>query len=748
MSDLPLSLPVSQPSVAHELGPVGNVEWLPPHEAQHLGLREYCNTLKRHHKLILGLFLGCLITASLVVSMITRQYTARSTVLIEPRQPQALSLKDLATDSQDVSADDYYYETQYQILKSRTLAAQVIHELKLSDKEPFKSWGRRQRMSDRVREALGHLLKRPSAAPRWLAESLIVDKYLNALEVKPEQRSGIVSISFSSPSPELSALVVNAHVAAYIQRAFEIHRAMSQDAELFLSKKLSELKVRLRSSETALNSFRRKRGDANSSPDGSGRLLVQRFTELNNELNHVENDRIRLEAQNDVIQRDSGTSVPFVLDNPTVQRLTDKMDVLSAQFAEMSNRFSTDYHPLADLGAKLTAIKKRRAEAIAGVMESTKAEYMIDTARERQLEHERDVVRAQILALNDASLQDAVLQREVDINNQLYKSVLERLNEIEVAAEVPVTNISVVDVAKPPVAASSPKVALVVGVSGFLGLFGALGLSFLLDHLDDSFEGPADVERYLRLPTMGVVPDFKQLHGKRYSDGKALAGAGSSVYLQGNREILVTADGHSLAGEIYRGIRTALLYSCPDTPPKSVLVASAAPGEGKTVSSINVGLAFAQMGARTLLVDADLRSSRCHEVLGLSNERGLSEVLTGQSQPHEVIQATKAPQLYIMTAGSTPTNPGALLGSSKMRELLSKFCREFDHIVIDSPPTLAVNDAVMLSTMVDGVLLIVGPSISKTLVRELCSRLAHVRARILGVIMNGAEMPVGAFPSS
>jgi polysaccharide biosynthesis transport protein len=748
MSTLRLPPPDGLPPVAREPGAISNLTSLPPLEAQDLGLRDYYNTLKRHGRLILGVFLACLSLAALVVSLMPRQYTAKSTVLIEPRQPQALSLKDLSADSQDENSPDYYYETQYQILKSRTLATQVVRDLKLVDKEPFKTWGNHEGIGSRVRKALG-LLSKGSSEPAHatLVESRIVDRYLAALEVKPEQRSGIVSISFTSPNPSISALIVNAHVAAYIQRAFEIHRAMSQDAESFLSKKLSELKERLKNSEAALNAFRQKRGDAALSLEGTAQLLMQRFTELDKEVNHIEDERIKLAAANNVMHSENSAALAALLSNPTIQDLTEKVDQLSAQYAQMSNRFTTDYHPMADLAAKLASSRKLLSAAIGSAMESASAQFKIDTVHEERLGHQRDLVRGEILALKDASLQDAVLQREVDINNQLYKSVLERLNEIEVAAEVPVTNISVVDMAKPPHDPSSPKTMLVLGVTGFLGLFGALGLSFLLDHLDDSFEDPADLERHLRLPTIGVVPDFKQLHRKPYPYGRPKY-AGATFDLEGPREVLVNSDGYSIAGEIYRSIRTALLYSRPDTPPKSILVTSTSPGEGKTVSSINIGLAFAQMGARTLLVDADLRSPRCHKVLGLPNDRGLSEVLTGQIQARDVIQATKAPQLCIVTAGSTPANPGVLLGSNKMREFLSIFREEFDQIIIDSPPTLAVNDPVMLSTMVDGVLLIIGPSISKSLVRQTCSYLAHVRARILGVVMNEAKAPAAAFPRS
>ena len=510
----------------------------------------------------------------------------------------------------------------------------------------------------------------------------------------------------------------------------------------FLSKKLAELKTRLKNSETALNSFRNLHSGANLAPDGNGRVLMTRFTQINTELGQVQDENIRLKAEQEIRVRNLN-SLPAVIRDPVVQQLTEEVDSISAQYAAMSNRFSPEYHPLADLSARLQETKRRLNQAIMEVVDSGKVDSSIGNAREVELLRERDNIRQQISALNDTSLQDAVLEREVDINNQLYKSVLARLNEIELAAEVPITNISIVDVAELPHRPSSPKTLVVVGVTAFLSLFGSLGLSFLIDHLDDRFKGPEDIERYTGLRRLGLVPDFKQLHVGASAYGKKRDIQGDSAGSQADRELLVTGDGYSLAGEIYRGLRTALLFSSTDRVPKTILITSAGSGEGKTVTTINIGC-FAQMGARTLLVDADLRSPRCHQVLSFTNEVGLSDLLLSRTKASEAIRPTKTSQLFVLTAGSKPANPGALLGSNKMRALLGTLSLEFDHVLIDSSPALVANDAIMLSTMVDGVLLVAGPSVSKTSFRDMCARFIHVQASILGVVMNEVEIPVMA----
>ena len=706
---------------------------------------QYYRVVKRHRQLIAIVFCVSVIAAIVVTRVLPRQYTATSTILIEPREAQALSLKDLSADSQGASDDDYYYETQYQILKSRTLAHQVILDLGLDHAGMINKWAPKPGLLDRLRKTFGSQAV-PSGSEstdeRSLAESRLIDSYLDEVGVKPEQRSRLVAVSFTSYDPRLSSTIVNAHVRAYITRAFEIHADTSRDAEEFLSKKLAELKGRLKTSEVALNQFRSVHTDADLDPDGSGKVLMTRFTEISDELTRVQDDEIRLRAENDIMRSTSHSSLPTVIGDPVVQQLTEEVAAQSAQYAAMSNRFSPEYHPLADLAVKLRETKSRLNQATMAVVESARADYNIDNARQANLLRERNAVRAKIIALNDASLQDAVLQREVDINNRLYKSVLARLNEIEVAAEVPVTNISIVDTAEPPQRPSSPKTLLVVGVTAFLALFGGLGLSFLRDHLDDTFKDPEDLQRYTGLQRLGLVPNFKQLREDAYTYGKKHKDRAVSETSNQQRELLVTADGYSIAGEIYRGLRTALLFASPQHPPRTILITSAGVGEGKTVTTINIGLAFAQMGARTLLVDADLRSPRCHEVLGFSNDVGLNELLVSQAEPTRAIRPSRAAGLYVLTAGSRPGNPGALLGSNKMRELLATFGQQFDHVLIDSSPALEANDAIMLSTMVDGVLLVAGPLVAKTSFRDMCARLLHVRARILGVVMNEVEIPL------
>jgi polysaccharide biosynthesis transport protein len=383
--------------------------------------------------------------------------------------------------------------------------------------------------------------------------------------------------------------------------------------------------------------------------------------------------------------------------------------------------------------------------AIHAVATGVEANYRAAIAKEAKLQAEIAEVKAQALALNDASLQDAVLAREVQSSRQLYKAVLERMNEIGVSADVPASNVSVVDPAKPPRWRSSPRLILSLTVSLVLGLAGGLGLAFLVDSLDDRLKSPRQVEAFLGLPTLGSVPDFDALDNHRGYGHSYLSQLPPTSRLENklngtsSKELVVTPHANA-ASEAYRTIRTAIVFSRAGSPPKSILISSAVLGEGKTITSVNIAAAFGLMGGRVLIIDADVRRPRCHKVLNLENDVGLTEVLVGQIDLHQAIRVTSAPGLSLLSSGSPAPSPAELLGSEEMQRLLGRVAEEFDYVFVDSAPIMPVSDAVALSSMLDGVLVVVSAQTPRQAVHEACVRLGHVGAKILGVVLNKLDV--------
>jgi capsular exopolysaccharide synthesis family protein len=276
------------------------------------------------------------------------------------------------------------------------------------------------------------------------------------------------------------------------------------------------------------------------------------------------------------------------------------------------------------------------------------------------------------------------------------------------------------------------------------GLIGGVGLAFFLAHRDNALKTPEAVEGYLRLPSLAVVPDFLSIGWRKHAPRRLPYTPPPMPGLPVARKKLGRMRSHQLfpmVTETYRMLRTAILLSRPGEPPKTILFASGIHGEGKTVTTVNTAMVFAQMGVKVLVIDADLRRPDCHRVLGMDNGAGLAEVLTGQIGPMDAIRPTALDHLSFLSAGSLPPNPAELVGSRTMQETIAALKDHYDYILIDSPPVMQVSDAVLLSTMVEGVVLVVSSQQTpKEVVREARARLSYARAQLLGVVLNRASL--------
>lgn len=564
----------------------------------------------------------------------------------------------------------------------------------------------------------------------------------------------------------LAARIANAHAEAYIDRGVEMHGQASREAEKFLRRKLVELKEQLEKSEVALNDYRRAKGiiPGLMSLDGKDAVVIDRLTDLSKDLTRAQVDRIALESQVELIHKHLYDSLPVVMDDKLVQTMQGELNQLAGEDASLAGQFTGAYPPLAQLRAKENALKSQLNLEVQNSVRGIESSYQQALEKEHELNAEMQRQRTVTMSLNDAAVQYAILQRDVDTYRQLYNAVLKRLKDVGVEAEAVTSNVSIVDKATAPSIASYPRKMRDLIVSAVLGLFGALGLAFLLDYLDNTLKDPEEAERYLRLPNIGIIPEFSRLNSsaygpKGYAPIKALTAMltasedapkaltngnnGNGSNESGGRtasaiQELVTEHGsYSALGEAYRNLRTALLLSRAGAPPKITLVTSALAGEGKTVTAVNTAAMLAQLGASVLLIDADMRRPRCHRVLDLDNNLGLTEVLTGVRNLQDLIRLTGVPNLFVLTSGSVPPNATELVGSSKMHQVVTQLQEIYDYIVIDSPPVMPVSDALLLSTIVDGVLLVTNAARTpKQQVRAARARLQYARAKIFGTVLN------------
>src|SRR5581483_8020490 len=322
-------------------------------------------------------------------------------------------------------------------------------------------------------------------------------------------------------------------------------------------------------------------------------------------------------------------------------------------------------------------------------------------------------------------------------NRELYNSVLKRMKDVEVTADVHASDISVVDGAGVKGGPSSPQRMRGVLLAVVAGLMGGVGLAFVLERLDNSLKDVEEVERYLGIPSLGVIPDFLGA-----GSGNVYSLRGSGPRRQGgqmgdySREIVLSYGSYSAAGEAYRMLRTAFVLSRAGAPPKTALVTSAVKGDGKTITAVNLAVMLAMTHKKVILVDADLRLPRCHDLFAFDNFFGLTEVLTGAREFREPGRATEIEGLDLLSSGEIPPNPSELLGSERMRAVLAQLEDLYDYVIIDSTPITQTSESTLLSTLVDGVIVVARSDSPKQQVRAALAKLRYARAKILGLVLN------------
>lgn len=741
-------------------------------------LRDYWRVIRRHVWLITVVFLGVTSAGTFNVMTKTPIYTAEATLLIERQAPQVMNIRGVLPETQIWDKD--YYKTQYEILKSRSLATQVIREQGLEKNPLFTGqegekglvtglWSRAKAWGEVTHEQDG---QDPSLPPKPNGDgeaslgvgSGLINLYTAMLNIRPVRDTGLAKVAFSTPEPKLSARLANMHAAAYIRQGLKLRTQTSGEAERFLEERLVELRERLEKSEAALHRYRRDKKII--SLDDKENLVVERLSSLNNRLTQAEAERIALEVQIHLIRKRDHNSLPAVINSELISTLKGQLATLEGQYAQLAMQFKPGYPLLAQLQAQVEETRRRLEQEIENVTEGIESAYLTAVAHEKELRAKMEEQKTTTLEMKDVSVGYAMLAREVDTNRQLHDSVLQRMKEMGMGAEIWASNISVIDQAEVPQIPSSPNKKHDVLFAALVGLIGGVGLAFFLEYLDNTLKTPQQVEHYLRLPSLGIVPDFSSLNG--YSLGYTPKRTVSKTNrisrhvleentLEGNRqksslpsrprskELILARHPRSIVTEAYLTLRTAILFARAGEPPKTILFTSGTQDEGKTVTTVNTASTFAQMGSRVVVVDADLRRRRCHQILGTRNGVGLTELLTGQRELAEVLKPTPTERLFLISAGATPPSPAELLGSQKMADTLAALRECFDFILIDSPPVMPVNDAVLLSTMVDGVVVIGGSKTPKQVIRQAYLRLRAVRAKILGVVLNRVNIRNGDY---
>lgn len=713
----------------------------------------YWRTVRKHLRLAIGVVVASLVLTAAHVMMETPIYTSFATIMIEPNAGGGGGmLQNLVELEVAANNSDEYYQTQCAILSSRNIAISVIRNLDLAHNPAFVgqpgsaglfarlfSGGRKSAPTASAPIPIIPDETQPADVPLSL-----VHEYQGMLTVEPVKDTNLVKISFATPDPRLSAQLANAHVQAYSRSQIDLQGHQNEETEQFLRNKLVEVKEQLEKSEAALNDYRRSKGIIPGliSLDGKDAVVLDRLTDLSKDLTHAQVVRIGLESQVALIKRHQYSSLPAVMNDAEIKSLDKQLNGLYAQASALSTEFRPDYPPLTKLRAEIATIQAQVATEMKKRVDEIESMYREAVEREDELQAEMNRQRTETLNLNDSAAQYAILQRDVDTNRQLYQAILTRIKDVAVASGSENSNVSVINSAEVPTVPTSPKKGREMMLALIVGLTTGIGLAFLLEFLDNTLKNPEEAENYLRVPSLGIVPEFSSINGANspYGSRELLSDRPASALPPG-RELVTAHGSYSSLGEAYRNLRTALLLSRAGAPPQVMMFTSATAREGKTVTSVNTAVMLAQSGARTLLIDADLRRPRCHRVLTVDNQLGLTEVLTGSRNLDEVIRRTEIEKFDFLGSGSAPPNPTELLGSGKMLQTLEALRGIYEYIIVDTSPVLPVSDPLVVAQLVDGVVIVANAvATPRQQVRTAVARIEYARGKILGIVLNRIKL--------
>src|SRR5450631_3152268 len=723
-----------QPAVPAEfLRPItsGLYNVLPSQESM---LREYMRVLIKRKWMVISVVVGIFMAVAIASLRQTPVYEAVGRIAINKADSNLISFKDSG------SVADYYdqsdLDTEVRILQSDLMALQVIRQLNL-DKRPEFGGHSDQKQPNLVADPLQADSNRTSA---------LLGAFRVNLHVTLSPNTRIIEIHYNSTDPRLAASAVNTLAATYVEQNFKTKFESTMQASDWLSKQLVDLQMKVETSQEKLVRYQKEHEIVGT--DEKQNITTEKLDELNKEMTQAEFDRMQKEAVYRQTQSNDPDVVAAAIISETgggglgagsglLDKLREQQASLGIQVAELSTQFGPSYPKIAQLNNQLKEIDRQLQSETNKAVDHLKGRYLAALQRESMLRESFEKQKQEANKLNESAIEYSILKRDLDSNRTLYEGLLGKLKEAGVTAGLRSNNFRIIDAARVPTSPSEPNIPRNLSFALVLGVISGIGLAFLLENMDNTVRTPEQAQSISGLPSLGMIPLGSKSANHR-SNGKRLA-------LTASKEVVETVTQvrpQSQMAESYRALRTSLLLSNLGAPPKVIMVTSARPQEGKTTTSINCAVVLAQKGARVLLIDADLRRPSIHKTLGMAPHSGLSNVLTGSATLEKAITQTSIlPDLYVLTAGTPPPNPAELLASSYMRDVLAQLREQYDHIVIDTPPSLSVTDAVVLSPRADAVVLVIrAGQTTKQALRRSRDLLTQVNAKVVGVLLNAVDL--------
>jgi capsular exopolysaccharide synthesis family protein len=686
-----------------------------------IDFRAYWRTIhKRWPFVVLAVIVGTAI-AFVVTYREPKVYEATCQVIIEPMAPQVLpgakDVVELGTGT--FWANREFYETQYRIIQSTVVAQRTAEKLGLQyDPDYGGQSGANRDLADLGRALAGQIA------------------------VKALKDSRVALITITDRKPQRAALVANTLADTYIEYNLDYKLEGARSAMAWLAEQESELKTQLESSEMKLYQFKKDRNLLAVSLDDKQSMLSQNLASVNTKLTELRIHIIEQDAKRRMIERARNNiaeeeTLPEIRANMNIVSLRGSFVQLTKEYSDLSSKYGPEHPRMKAITAQMDTIKKAYAEEIDGVLASFEKSYQQMIDNERSLKAMMDTERKEAIELSKLEVDYKPLQRAAEQNNKMYGLIASRQKEIDTTGPMRANNVRVLERAMVPSIPVRPKPLQNLMIGLLLGLATGIGLAFLIEALDNTLKSQSDVEQFLGVPVLGLVPLI----------GRVAAGETTQEtdHLR-ERDLGVFLDPKSVAAECCRSIRTNILFMSPDRPLRIMVVTSPSPQEGKTTTAINLGVTMAEAGGRVLLVDTDMRRPRLHRSFGVPNQTGISTVIVGKATIEEAVKRTDVPNLDVLPCGPVPPNPSELLHTDRFAKVLADCAKLYDRIILDSPPTSAVTDPAVLGNLSDGVVMVVkAGNTTREAAMHARRQLVGAKARLFGVVVNAIDLSNPAY---
>ena len=687
-----------------------------------LDLRAYWRTIRKRWPFVVLSIIVATVVAFVYTYRQPKIYEASCQLIIDPSAPQILpGSKDVVElgSGSTFWANKEFYETQYRIIQSTGVGQRTAEKLGLAYDPDYAPPG--------------------GGSPELTA---IGRALAGQLTVKSVKDSRLAVITVSDRKPQRAALIANTTADTYIEYNLDYKLEGARSAMAWLAEQEGDLKRELERAEMSLYKFKKDRNLLAVSLDDKQSMLSANLSSVNAKLTDLRIKILELDSKRKIIENARTNiaeeeTIPEIREKDTIRALRDAFIQQSKESAELSSKYGPEHPKIKALASQMETTRKIYVAEIDGVLETFEKGYRALVDNERGLRAMMESQKKEAIELSKIEVEYKPLQRAADQNTKMYGLIASRQKEIDITGPMKTNNVRILERAIVPGSPVRPKPVQNLLLGLLLGLATGIGLAFAIEALDNTLKTQADVEQFLGVPVLGLVPII----------GAATGGIATEARDDvRERDLGVFLDPKSVAAECCRSIRTNILFMSPDNPPRTIVVTSPSPQEGKTTTAINLGVTMAEAGGRVLIVDTDMRRPRLHRSFGVPNQTGISSVIVSKATLEDAIKRTDVPNLDVLPCGPVPPNPSELLHTDRFKAVLADCARLYDRIILDSPPTSAVTDPAVLGNLADGVVLVIkAGETTRDSGAHARRQLTSAKARLLGVIVNAIDFSNPAY---